>query len=79
MTNTLISLYAPPGPACFHDREEWVGYLQAAQECKGSQPFRKRKFITRFNFCEDCTTEYSEVMSDAGRCNPSCLKTAVES
>jgi hypothetical protein len=78
MNAKLIAIHAPPTPACFPDRLQWVAYLVSAQEVKHGvvRPFKVGRFDEAFNHCADCDPAYRRQMLGEGRCNPPVVRTA---
>lgn len=66
----VISVSAPPAPACFESRDRWVTYLESAQATRreGRLPFDGDKYRPTFNFCSDCSAEWRDRMATESRC-----------
>lgn len=71
MDRRTIFLKAPPAPACFEARDQWVNYLTSAQEAGKVKPFdRDGNYRPKFGFCSDCSAQHSRAMHLEGRCKP---------
>ena len=66
----VVPIYAPPAPACFESRDQWVTYLESAQSVRrdGRRPFEGDKYRPSFNFCSDCSAEWRAQMATESRC-----------
>lgn len=69
----IIEIHAPQKPLCFDTRKAWIEYLESAQvsrKAPKSRPFVDARYRPDFNFCIDCSTQWSQRMKLADRCTP---------
>lgn len=79
----LIEQKAPPAPACFRSRSDWVTWLHLADSSAEIQVVRvigrgraaggrvKTAELAPFiDYCVDCTPDYAAQMKRMGRCHP---------
>lgn len=66
----FIPIAAPPAPACFSSRAQWVEYLCEAQKHfkPERRPFSGEQYRATFFFCKDCPATHRADMEDRGRC-----------
>jgi hypothetical protein len=80
MSPREIAAIAPPTPACFPDRETWVGYLVDCQRDRRASllPFSKNGiYKPAWSFCSDCTSGHAAAMRSAGKCRPESLRVVI--
>jgi hypothetical protein len=70
MDRSVIFIKAPPAPACFETRGQWVEFLRSAQAAGKVLPFKDGAYRPEFQFCSDCPAKHAHAMHLQGRCDP---------